>query len=573
MKCTFCFAFVCLVVFNNSNAQDKAITIEAEDADAIRKDFRIDKIAFGNADLLDTVSNRENGQAGVPEIPDINSTLIVDLSNTIRSVTHCAIGALYGVTEKIPNDIDGLVAPLNPCVYVQPARAGSGHQQPSGAAIPVSERLDSTSGQVMIRLADLCPGWPYNWPGESSWISQVTSVINDKLASGRNNYYGYEIWNERHGTWQAGNGDFYTLLWKPTYDLIRSMDRDAKIIGPSDSYYSRSRISEFLTFCIQNNCLPDIMCWHELQGSANITSHITDYRSLEGSLGIDPLEISINEYCHPTHEYEGCPGASAPFIAKFERNKVNSASISWWFTNLPGRLGSLLTSGNQKGGGWSFYKWYGGMTGNMVSVTPPIENSDGIDGFACLDSAAQYASICMGGNYTGTLNVVVNGIPSAFGDSVDVKVEYVEWSNKDVPVSGPTTVSLTRYKPSNGTTTVLVSVTSPVYGYRVYITPVGDPVAVKDSYATSPREFELYQNYPNPFNPETVISYQVANTSNVSLTVYNVLGQEERTLFEGIRQPGKYEVTFNGGDLASGIYFYRLHGGSFIETKKLVLMK
>nr|AIA85680.1 CAZy families GH39 protein [uncultured Teredinibacter sp.] len=127
-------------------------------------------------------------------------------------------------------------------------------QQLFGAAIPVSSRLAATTGQVMIRLADLCPNWPYTWPGQTKWLAQVKAVIEDKIASGRTNYYGYEIWNERHGTWAESNGDFYTLCWKPTYDLIRSLDPDAKIIGPSDSYYRSDRLKEFLTYCKNNDC-------------------------------------------------------------------------------------------------------------------------------------------------------------------------------------------------------------------------------------------------------------------------------------------------------------------------------
>jgi len=533
----------------------------------------IDKFAFGKSNLYFTVSNLDNGEAGETEIPNQNLTLSVDLSNVIRPVTHCASGALYGITETLPGDVASLVAPLNPDVYVQPARAGSGHQQPFGAAIPVSARLNSTTGQVMIRLADLCPGWPYQWPGESSWISQVTSVINDKKTSDRNNYYGYEIWNERHGTWQASNGDFYTLCWKPTYDLIRLQDSSAKIIGPSDSYYSRSRISEFLTYCKNNNCLPDIICWHELQGSANVSIHINDYRSLEKSLGISPLPISINEYCDSNHENEGCPGTSAPFIAKFERNKISSASISWWFTNLPGRLGSLLTAGNEKGGGWWFYKWYGDMTGNMVSVIPTNENSTGIDGFACLDSSAEYASICFGGNNTGMMDVVIDGIPSTFGDSVYAKVEYVPWSDKDAAVSGTETVSTTNYAVSNGTITVPVDVTNPLYGYRVFVTSNNSLLAVNTTRKTIPYEFSLSQNYPNPFNPTTTIDYQISKNSMVTLKVYDILGREVVTLVNKQLTPGKYSVKFDGSNLSSGIYFYRLDAGSFVKTKKLILLK
>jgi enterochelin esterase-like enzyme len=93
--------------------------------------------------------------------------------------------------------------------------------------------------------------------------------------------------------------------------------------------------------------------------------------------------------------------------------------------------------------------------------------------------------------------------------------------------------------------------------------------------------YYMAQNYPNPFNPTTVISYQLPVTSNISLKVYDLLGQEVATLFEGIRQPGKHEATFDGSGLASGVYCYRIHvsqidGGqasNFAETKKLMILK
>jgi len=95
---------------------------------------------------------------------------------------------------------------------------------------------------------------------------------------------------------------------------------------------------------------------------------------------------------------------------------------------------------------------------------------------------------------------------------------------------------------------------------------------VKDSQKL-PTHFSLNQNYPNPFNPTTKIKYSVAQNSNVSLKVYNLLGQEVTTLFEGFQHTGNYIVTFDGGKLSSGIYLYRLRAGNFTETKKLILMK
>ncbi|AJQ95611.1 cellulose-binding domain-containing protein [Gynuella sunshinyii] len=403
----------------------------------------------------------------------LNETLIVDMSDPIGPVTQAASGALYGITESLPTDINGLVAPLNPRMYTQPARSGPGYQQQIGAAIPVSQRLANTTAEVTVRLADILPGWPYQWSGWSHWSTEVRSVIADKRSSGRNNYYGYEIFNEPNITWNDANGNFNSSLWKPTYDLIRSQDPGERIIGPSAAWYDRTYIQNFLAYCVTNSCLPDVISWHELGGSDNITANIADYRARESALGISPRPISINEYSHDTHEYEGAPGVSVPFIAKFERNRVESANISWWFTNLPGRLGSLLTANNQRGGGWWLYKWYGDMTGNMLSVTPPRQNGDGLDGFANLDTSAGYASICLGGNFTGTANVVFNNIPASFGDVVDVTVEYVSWSNKDTPVSGPVTVAQSVETVVNGSLTVPVTVTNPFYGYRVIINGQG----------------------------------------------------------------------------------------------------
>lgn len=88
-----------------------------------------------------------------------------------------------------------------------------------------------------------------------------------------------------------------------------------------------------------------------------------------------------------------------------------------------------------------------------------------------------------------------------------------------------------------------------------------------------PRTFELAQNYPNPFNPSTAISYQLPTATNVTLKVYDMLGREVATLVNARQEAGRYQVTFNAANLASGIYFYRLQAGNFVETKKMMLIK
>ena len=90
---------------------------------------------------------------------------------------------------------------------------------------------------------------------------------------------------------------------------------------------------------------------------------------------------------------------------------------------------------------------------------------------------------------------------------------------------------------------------------------------------SSIKEFTLYQNYPNPFNPTTTFSYSIPKTSLVQLKVFNLLGQEVATLVNEEKPIGNYEVNYDASDLSSGVYFYRLKTGNYINIKKMILLK
>jgi hypothetical protein len=99
------------------------------------------------------------------------------------------------------------------------------------------------------------------------------------------------------------------------------------------------------------------------------------------------------------------------------------------------------------------------------------------------------------------------------------------------------------------------------------------PVAVETDTVLTPDKFDLSQNFPNPFNPSTLIKYQLPKSSHVTIKVYNVLGDEVAILVNEEKPAGNYEVNFSSGKLSSGTYFYRIQAGSFVETKKMILMK
>ena len=89
----------------------------------------------------------------------------------------------------------------------------------------------------------------------------------------------------------------------------------------------------------------------------------------------------------------------------------------------------------------------------------------------------------------------------------------------------------------------------------------------------SPHTFVLQQNYPNPFNPSTNVEFSLPSSSQVRLTVYNMLGQEVATLVNGQMEAGTHTVRFDASRLSSGIYLYRLNAGSFVKTMKMILLK
>jgi hypothetical protein len=103
------------------------------------------------------------------------------------------------------------------------------------------------------------------------------------------------------------------------------------------------------------------------------------------------------------------------------------------------------------------------------------------------------------------------------------------------------------------------------------------PMQLGAAYATNegalPISFKLYQNYPNPFNPFTTIRYEVPTRTDVKLTLYNVLGQQVRTLVNETLNAGRYRVEINAGSLASGLYFYKFEAGNYTKIRKMLLVK
>jgi hypothetical protein len=115
------------------------------------------------------------------------------------------------------------------------------------------------------------------------------------------------------------------------------------------------------------------------------------------------------------------------------------------------------------------------------------------------------------------------------------------------------------------------------YGIGVYRRSLSQVTSIDEKLTGSfPESFVLEQNYPNPFNPSTKIRYSIPNVGSglaqTVLKVYDVLGNEIATLVDEYREAGSYEVEFDASNISTGVYFYKLQSGSFVETKKMILL-
>lgn len=191
-----------------------------------------------------------------------------------------------------------------------------------------------------------------------------------------------------------------------------------------------------------------------------------------------------------------------------------------------------------------------------------------------LDSVIKYLSDCPDSTFSGAL---------PYWREVYSSVDFFSYSDWPIPIDLSYTNSTlltaglggypvgdlnwfpTRY-------TAWTAQKSTEYAQIQHVLDTGILVGVEEV-AGLPVSYQLDQNYPNPFNPTTVINFSIPKAGNVTLKVYNALGQEIATLVDEYKDASNYKVNFNASKLASGIYFYTLNAGNFTQSKKMMLVK
>ena len=176
-----------------------------------------------------------------------------------------------------------------------------------------------------------------------------------------------------------------------------------------------------------------------------------------------------------------------------------------------------------------------------------------------------YANIPItnGDLYISDNHLIENGSMQSFGSALKNGKTYIFFAS-DSAVSKKPLCIIKNTSMTNVTVTGFVNNHIPI---------TISSITSVDQKKSLPKTFILSQNYPNPFNPTTEIQYSIPKNAFVNITIYNILGQEVSTLINKEKNAGTYTTTFDGSRLASGAYIYRLRVGTFVSTKKMVLMK
>ncbi len=415
---------------------------------------------------------------GVPHL--FRPTLEVDASVCEQEVSSRASGFLYGIAQNGVPDA-AIVESIDIASVSQ--KVIDGLQHPIGDVDEAAQMLDNCD-YITVYLQDAFDTWYYCWEeidnlrksgnyDPKKFVSErFHPLVTEKITKLRDKEYADRLvicpYNEadnavwfgtpsEDGTWlmfdDAAKLRFYDA-WKETYNLIHSLYPEAVIGGPGYCDYDNYEIKHFLKWCKENNCLPDIMIYHELGEKSSLfwQDHIDDYRNIEKELGIDEMQIIITEY---GTMYEcGAPADMLKYIACIEKSGAYANAAYWRLAN---NLCDTAADNNSPNSNWWLFRWYADMEGSLLKskiidiLHADFENAikynynrfhyKGFNGIASLtDNKDKIDIICGGCDYTSGISLK-NLRETKLGNKVNVRIESVYFEGLSGIVNSPVLIS------------------------------------------------------------------------------------------------------------------------------------
>ncbi|MEV1065789.1 cellulosome protein [Streptomyces sp. NPDC050263] len=406
--------------------------------------------------------------------------LTVDLAASEGPVLLGANGALYGLSDDgVPGD--AVLEPLKITSISQKPEGGAQH--PNGDALSVSGSFfRNGGGEINVMMQDVYARWPYEDLGIDDYLPKVDEIVKEVSADPDGDRFVYIPFNEPDQIWYdlgvadrkqyEANRDRFFADWKTVYERIRAIAPAARIAGPNEAAYHSRLLTDFLAFAKREDVLPQVITWHELDSGSlrDFQDHYDNYRRVERRLGIAPLKISIDEYAN--RRDLSVPGQLVQWVSMFERNKVYANQAYW---DAAGNMDGNVVRTNIPNGGWWLFRWYAGLTGDTVRVTPPQPNTvDTLQGLASLDTSRRQAQVLLGGS-DGDSDIVVHNLSrSVFGRTVGVTVAEAAWSGYEGRHAAPRVLTRTKTDVADGgSVTVALRGLRRMSAYRIVLTPGG----------------------------------------------------------------------------------------------------
>ena len=440
-------------------------------------------------------------------------TLEVDASVSAGEISTRATGYLYGIAQNgVPDK--AMVESIDISSVSQ--KVIGGLQHPIGDVDEAAQMLDNCD-YITVYLQDCFDTWYYchdeinNLRASGEYdckkfveerfhpqVIEKVTILSAKDYSDRLVYCPYNeadnaVWfgtPSEDGTWlmfdDAAKYRFYDA-WKKTYNLIRSIDPYAVIGGPGYCDYDSYEIKHFLEFCKENDCLPDVMIYHELgeKSALFLQDHVDDYRSIEKELGIPEMTIIVTEY---GTMYEcGAPADMLKYVVNIEKSGVYG-NVAYW--RLANNLCDTAADNNSPNSNWWLFRWYADMEGSLLeSKIIDIFHADFANaikynynnfhykeftGMASLtDCKDKIEAICGGCDYTSGISFK-NLNNTNLGKKVNIKIECVYYEGLSGIVNSPITVAEYTDNVVFGNLRVDIENPDPTAVYHVVITEATD---------------------------------------------------------------------------------------------------
>ncbi|KJD34718.1 hypothetical protein PK35_02885 [Tamlana nanhaiensis] len=419
------------------------------------------------------------------------SNITIDYAIDKGESKQVASGLLHGISANNPAQylIDGIT--------VNAIRGADYHPNlPSYFEQQTYDRAKSTGANLMIGLYYYRANDSY-FPGDNGDFTKWENICKDvyKDAQTKNlDIYSWITWNEPRLQWgnSSNNRNRYFLAHDVAYKAVKSINTQARIQAPEDHAYDFVFMQEFLTYCKQNNCLPDILAWHELsQDPLDVEAHCNELKQWMLNNGITPMPMAVTEYQGATYSNDNTsiPGVNVYYLASMERATEHGFEFglhACWtrIGSDPEFIATLADmadrdNANLPRGLWWNYNAYKDMTGRKIGVTIDGLNSDAV---GSTDDTMKRSVVLIGTRNYFTphdVSLQLDNIPEylTYNDKVNIRVEQI---TNQMVLTNPEVVIKNDYVITNNSVSLDLPQMIPKSSFAIYITP-----ATNDALTTS----------------------------------------------------------------------------------------